>query len=219
MNNNKIVYFISGLGADERVFAQLDLPRVQMVYINWVKPELEDSLSSYAAKLLEQVDLNQEVVLVGLSFGGMLAVELSQLIPNCKTILLSSAATAKAIPRIYKTIGKCKIPQLLPFFIFRQANFFSYYFFGVKAKPHQLLLKEVLFNTDEHFFRWAIDAILGWKSEVVLPNLIQIHGTKDRILPLIEDSEMVIIPNGGHFMVLEQADLVSKALQKVLLEK
>jgi hypothetical protein len=38
------VYFISGLGADRRVFSNLELPNVEVIHIDWVKPSEEDTV-------------------------------------------------------------------------------------------------------------------------------------------------------------------------------
>jgi pimeloyl-ACP methyl ester carboxylesterase len=210
------VYFISGLGADRRVFSNLELPDVEAIHIDWVKPSEEDTMTTYAIKLLPQIDTTVPVILLGLSFGGMLAVELSHLIDNSQTILLSTAITASAIPLRYKLLDKWKVPNKIPFSLVRKTNALTYHFFGIKAAEHKVLLKEILSDTDEYFFRWAIEAILNWENEKVPLHVTQIHGTKDHILPLVETSNLIKVEGGGHLMVLEQADLVTEALRGVL---
>jgi len=212
----KKVYFVSGLGADERVFRNLKLPNVEVIHINWIKPSEEDTMTSYAAKLLVQIDVSIPVCILGLSFGGMLAVELGHLIADCQVVLLSSAVTASAIPLRYKLLGKWKVPNKVPFSIIRKANAWTYYYFGIKRGQHKALLADILVHMDEYFFRWAIQAILTWENEKVPFNLTQIHGTKDKILPLVETSNLIKVKGGGHFMVLEEADLVTKVLKDIL---
>lgn len=212
----KKVYFISGLGADRRVFSDLKLPNIEVIHIDWVKPAAEDTMRTYAKKLLAQIDTSVPVTILGLSFGGMLAVELSHLIEDSETILLSTAVTASAIPLRYKLLGKWKVPDKVPFSLIRKANAATYYFFGIKSKVHKALLKEILLDTDEHFFRWAIQAILTWENEKVPLHVTQIHGTKDYILPLVKTPKLIEVEGGGHFMVLEQADLVTDVLKRIL---
>jgi len=212
----KKVYFISGLGADRRVFSNLELPDVEAIHIDWVQPSEDDTMATYAVKLLPQIDTTVPVILLGLSFGGMLAVELSHLIEDSQTILLSTAVTASAIPLRYKLLGKWKVPNKVPFTLIRKANALTYHFFGIKIAAYQSLLKDILLETDEHFFRWAIEAILNWENEKVPLHVTQIHGTKDHILPLVETPNLIQIEGGGHFMVLEQADLVTEVLRRVL---
>jgi pimeloyl-ACP methyl ester carboxylesterase len=214
----KKVYFISGLGADRRVFSDLELPNIEAVHIDWVKPSEEDTMTTYARKLLAQIDTSVPVTILGLSFGGMLAVELSHLIKNSQTILLSTAITASAIPLRYKLLGKWKVPNKIPFSLIRKTNAATYHFFGIKSKANKALLKEILLDTDEYFFRWAIQAILNWENEKVPLHATQIHGTKDHILPLVKTPKLIEVEGGGHFMVLEQANLVTEVLKRVLSE-
>lgn len=212
----KKVYFISGLGADQRVFAHLDLPNIEAIYIDWVKPSEEDTMATYAAKLLPQIDTTVPVTLLGLSFGGMLAVELSHLIEDSQTILLSTAITASAIPLRYILLEKWHVPEKIPFSLLRNANALTYHFFGIKTAGYKVLLKDILAHTDEHFFRWAIQAILHWENEKVPLHVTQIHGTEDKILPLVETPNIIQVEGGGHFMVLEQAAEVTEILKQIL---
>ena len=209
----KDVYFISGLGADYRAFSKLTLS-VNMVHIQWLPSNEEDSIATYAQKLLPQIDTNQPVTLVGLSFGGMVAVELSKLISNCKVILLSSAPTPAAIPKTYKLFSAEKWIDKIPAFVFTKPNFIVYQMFGVRSKEHKALLKLILKETDPIFFKWALKAVLSWKNETLPTDLTQIHGTKDFILPKYGE-DIIEIPNGGHLMVLEQAKEISAVLNRL----
>jgi len=54
-------------------------------------------------------------------------------------------------------------------------------------------------------------------EEIVAPeNLIRIHGTNDKLLPLRDSKNVITIKDGGHLMVLEQANEVSTALNSIL---
>lgn len=208
------VYFISGLGADYRAFSKLTLS-VNMVHVQWVQSDDSDSIATYAQKLLSQIDTNQSVILVGLSFGGMVAVELSKLIPNCKVILLSSAPTPAAIPKTYKLFSAEKWIDKVPAFVFTKPNFMVYRMFGVKSRENKALLKLILKETDPVFFKWALKAVLSWRNEVLPTDLTRIHGTKDFILPK-HGEDVIPISGGGHLMVLERAREISEVLNRVL---
>lgn len=208
------VYFISGLGADKRVFSELDLPNINCVYIDWVNPDMNDTVVTYSHKLLPQIDTTQAVILVGVSFGGMLATELTKVIPNCQTILLSSAPSMNQIPLIYKWLTQLKLPDLVPFAAFKTMTPMTYFYFGVTAQRHKELLKTVMQDTDEAFFRWAIKAITHWRNTNLPKNLYYIHGTKDRILPKIPQ-DAITIDDGGHLMVLSHSVEVSLALLSI----
>ncbi|WP_052598385.1 alpha/beta fold hydrolase [Aureispira sp. CCB-QB1] len=129
---------------------------------------------------------------------------------------MSSAVTASAIPLRYRLLGQWKIPDKIPFSILQKTNALTYYFFCIKTKQYQVLLNNILQDTEEHFFRWAVQAIVNWKNEKVPLDLIQIHGTNDKILPLVKTPSLILVKGGGHFMILEQADQVAQILNDIL---
>lgn len=80
------VYFISGLGVDERAFKNIILPENYSVHnIRWIELLEKESLESYSTRLIAQIDQQKPFALVGLSFGGMIAAEISNQIPVNKT--------------------------------------------------------------------------------------------------------------------------------------
>ena len=92
------IYCISGLGADEGVFQYLDLSFVKPVFINWISPLKNETLSAYALRLQQKFIHEESPVIVGLSLGGMVATEIAKSNPSAKVIIVSSAKTKKEIP-------------------------------------------------------------------------------------------------------------------------
>src|SRR5437764_11227763 len=91
------VYLISAMGGDERVFQQLDLSFCNPVFINWIEPLKTENITQYAGRLKEQIK-DPEPIIGGLSFGGMVAVEIAKQLPAKKIILISSSKSKKEIP-------------------------------------------------------------------------------------------------------------------------
>ena len=73
----KHIYCISGLGADERVFSKFQFPEHELHFIKWIIPEKKESIQSYAQKLIGQVQ-DDYPILIGLSFGGMMCIEMAK---------------------------------------------------------------------------------------------------------------------------------------------
>lgn len=211
----KHCYLFSGLGVDERVFQYVDLPDCNVHFIKWIPPVKKESIEDYASRLLAQIE-TVEPVLVGLSFGGMVAIEVAKLIKTEKVILISSAKTKNEIPFYYRLAGMLNLHQLLPAGLMKQGNFISYWIFGISNKRDKELLNAILKDTDAGFLTWAIDKIVNWKNTRVPNNLIHIHGTADRILPIgfVAPDERIV--GGGHFMVVDKAGQVSELLRKYL---
>lgn len=73
------LYLIGGLGADERVFKYLNI-NVKTQIINWILQEPNEELKSYAKRLTEQINKNEEFAILGVSFGGIIAIEMAKFI-------------------------------------------------------------------------------------------------------------------------------------------
>ena len=85
------LYFISGLGADKRVFQKLILPEVFIIHhIEWLPLRKTGNHSSRTVRQLSaQIDTTKPFSLVGLSFGGVIAVEMSKFLSPVQTVLIS----------------------------------------------------------------------------------------------------------------------------------
>jgi pimeloyl-ACP methyl ester carboxylesterase len=210
------IYFISGLGADHRAFDKLDLPAYcSKHYIQWLLPNNKETLQLYVKRLLSQIDLTKPFSLIGLSFGGMVAVELGKITNPEKIILISSVANRSQLPWHYKALGHIKFYSYLPLRLMKQKNKITYWFFGTKDKDEQKILGEIITETDSTYLKWALKMISTWKNKVSLPNLIHIHGDADRLFPIQFVKPHITVRKGSHLMVREQADEISKYLKEI----
>jgi pimeloyl-ACP methyl ester carboxylesterase len=197
----KELYIFSGLGADERVFQKLDFSAYSVVFIKWITPIENETIENYASRLLVQITSTRPI-LIGLSFGGMMAVEVAKLIETKKTLLIASAKTSKEIPFYYRFAGKLGIHKMLSAKLLKSSNFLTNWFFGARTRFDKQILKEILIDTDSVFLKWAIDKIVKWSNKTLPANIFHIHGTSDRILPIKFVNFDVEINNGGHLMTL-----------------
>jgi pimeloyl-ACP methyl ester carboxylesterase len=212
----KHIYLISGLGSDERVFRYLDLDAYSVHYIQWIPPMHKENLAAYAARLIKQIT-TPDPVLIGLSMGGMIAVEIGKLISTEKIILISSAKGASELPGYFGFFGKLKLHRYLPDFLLLRPNKVFYNLFGVYNRREKVILRDVLRDTDPKFARWAMDAILEWDNTETRGTVIHIHGTNDKIIPLRNiESPDYIIQDARHSMVFQQPKQITALLKKII---
>lgn len=211
----KSIFIFSGLGADERVFQKLDLSNFEVTYIKWVIPQKKETLTEYASKLLNQIT-EKKPILIGLSFGGIVAIEVSKLIETERILLISSVKSRKEIPFYFRLAGKLRLNKLLPTKMLKSANFITNWFFGTSSHFDKEILKQILRETDPIFLKWAIDRLLHWSHDRVMENVFHLHGTNDRILPNRFLKCDVLVEAGGHLMVLNKAKQVSKIINNQL---
>lgn len=99
-------------------------------------PLRNESLKAYVQRLSAQIDTSEEFAIVGVSFGGIVAVELNKIICPKQTILISSAMTSKQLPRAYVALGKTGILNLIPNFLIKPPQFVMYFMFGAVNKKN-----------------------------------------------------------------------------------
>lgn len=207
------LYLLSGLGADKRVFDFLDLHGFKLIHIDWIKPLEDEKIESYARRLLHQIKTRRPTM-IGVSFGGIIAIEIAKHIEINKLILISSVKTKADIPFRYRLAGNLWMNKLIPAPLYRKANFVVYWLFGVRKKKEKELLKTIMDDADNDFVDWATNEIVTWENEKQVPNVVTIHGTADRIFPFKEADHKV--KRGGHLMVVSKADEVSRILRSIL---
>lgn len=211
------IYFFSGLGGDKRVFSKLKLPeKFHIHHIDWIAPVKKESLAAYAKRISAKIDQSKPAILIGLSFGGIIAVEIAKLIRPKQVILISSVSLRQQIPWYYRLAGALQLPALVPTAILKSANPILFRLFGTFGKEQQQLLRMILKDTDPHFLKWAIRMLPNWNHKTKIPNLVQIHGTKDLLLPLKPDQADIWVQNGGHLMVYNQHQELSNILTAII---
>lgn len=201
-----MVYLISGLGADERVFQFLNFNETEHRFITWLAPLQNEGLSAYCQRLIEaQIVRSNNIILVGVSFGGIVAQEIAKLIPVQKVIIVSSIKTSDEFCWQIKLVRKLQLHRLMPNSLMKIANTLTAnYYFSTKTKDESKLLAQIIADTDVKFLSWAIHKLMNWVNEHYPPNLIHIHGTADRIFPLKYIRNAIEIPKGGHFMMVNK---------------
>lgn len=206
-------YFISGLGADSKAFQKLKIANEIFVqHIDWIEPIKNESLANYCLRLSKCIDRSEDFILIGLSFGGIVAIEIAKLLLPKKVIIISSISTHHEIPFIYRFIGYSGLHRLAPSFLFKKPNVFVFWFFGAKTAGEKRLFKHFLHTSSPFFLKWAIDKILCWKNEQRPLNIFHIHGTEDRIFPVNLTKADVKVEGGRHFMVYSKAETISEIL-------
>jgi len=209
-------YFISGLGADKKAFQKIKLPAVyEPVFLDWIPPQKNESLSDYARRFSSLIKNDDAFILIGLSFGGMLASEIARLRSPMKTIIISSLASSTELPWYFKSAGRVGLHKAVPI-KFLKAGSILKNFMGVRSKEDKAIIYNYAKFADPDLVRWSIQAIVNWNQPDRLPGIVHLHGSNDRMLPIKYTHPDYIIKNGGHLMIFNKADEVNKILNEVL---
>jgi pimeloyl-ACP methyl ester carboxylesterase len=213
----KRIYCISGLGADHRLFQRIAVDGYELVAVPWVPFNAADTVETYAVKMAAQIP-EAEPVILGLSFGGMLAVEIARRQPVKKAILISSAKTAGELNIPGGKIARWVLDiGIIPRYFLGIPHPITLAYLGAKAKEDRTFLKDVIWDSDQRFTKWALKAIGRWKSASYPANIVHIHGTADKVIAAAKVKPDFWIEGGSHIMIYNRADEINKIISQSLL--
>jgi len=210
------IYLIPGLGADCRIYNNIDLNDNEVICVDWIEPHKTDTLSTYAQKLIYHYHITQNSVIIGNSLGGMIAVEIAKIIPVAKVIQISSIKTVDEAPWYFGLLRVIPFYKPIPGKAFTGMEFLIKPFFGHMNEADNWLFVDMLKKTSPVFLKWAMDAILKWDNTVIPKNVFQITGDKDLVFSYKRIKDAIIIKGGTHIMIFERAKEVNKILKKLL---
>jgi esterase/lipase len=92
------VYFMPGMAASSEIFERIQLPDTvfQSHLLEWFLPEQQESLQDYAKRMVKNIK-HDNVILIGVSFGGILVQEMKHFL-NVKKVIIISSVKSKGKP-------------------------------------------------------------------------------------------------------------------------
>jgi len=211
----KKLYCISGLGADEKIFVKLKVSNAELVHIPWPEYDDYDELPCYAQKVSALIP-DDDPIILGVSLGGMIGVEICKIRPVKKLILISSAKTKSEMPSYDGLFGKLIKSKVIPPFLYKTPNPVLYKKFGAETFDDEAMLNMILKASDGRFMKWAMRAIALWQNDTYNEPVAHIHGCEDRMILAENVHAHEWIDDGGHMMIYNRAEEVSKFVQREL---
>lgn len=211
------MYILSGLGADERVFTEIDFGPFDPVFIPWEPLQSTDqTFESYILQLSKQVT-SPNPILIGISLGGIVAQEMSTLFNNCPVLIIASVKNRRELSPFMRFSGKIGMHKLIPMNRMLKTKWLNYWLFGTKTDREKKILDQILADSDPVFTKWAIGQVANWKRRDPVPaTVLHIHGDSDRIFHIGNVNPNYMIPGGTHFMTVSQPEKLSRVIQDAL---
>ena len=204
------IYCISGLGADHRVFGNIQISGYTLTDLSWFRPNINETLQAYAARLSVNIT-DKAPVIIGLSLGGMLATEIAKLIPAARVFIISSARTSAELLFSFSLTKWLAQKDLVPSVSMIPAKVLFY--LGGHSSQERQLLYSMFTASDPYFVRWGIKAIVLWDNCIRPENVFHIHGTADRLIIPQYVQPDAWIKGGSHFMIYDRAAEISTIIQ------
>ncbi len=208
-----------GLAASPDIFEHIKLPQDQfrIHYLDWFVPDSGMTLSGYAEKLSREVK-DEDPVLIGVSFGGMLVQEMARFVGARRVIIVSSVKCRREMPRRLLLARYTRLHRLLPTSLVNNVEVLSRFAFGETIGKRLKLYERYLGMRDTRYLDWAIDQIVNWEREEPVPGLIHLHGEKDAVFPYSYVGECITVPDGTHTMILHRYRWFNEHLPAIILQ-
>ncbi len=210
------IFLIAGLGADTRIYKNIDLGSHEVIRVDWIEPDKIDTLATYAQKLIFQYDVNAGSVIIGNSLGGMIAVEIAKIVSVQKAILISSIKTIDEAPWYFPLFRRFPVYKLIPGQLFSKLGFLIKPIFGKMNGGSGRLFNDMLKRSSPIFLKWAMGAVLHWDNKTIPTNIYQLAGDKDLIFPYKKLKNVILVKGGTHIMVFDKAVEINKILKGIL---
>lgn len=208
-----IIYAIPGIGTTKELFQNIAVAGHELKILEWPAAEKQFTMTDYAKAFIPQIDTQQPVNLMGVSFGGMLCAELSHHISTKKVVLISSCRNRREFPFLLRFLRVVPVHKLISERLFRRLVERTYYVFGFdKNLAHAFAA--MAWQMPPHYFSRCIDYIIQWKRTDDHPSIVSIHGDADRLLTPTNIRKGYSIKGGSHVMVLEKANDINPILSK-----
>ena len=214
-----VIYCFPGQGSDSRLFdsIRIDTALYKLSFIKYHTPEKWMNMKDFAYSLISQIDTLNPFVLLGVSLGGMLCIELNEKLKPLKTIIISSAKNRNEFPVRYRFQKTIPLYKVLPK---------SFLLVGAKMmqplvepdrNKNKETFKKMLNEKNATYMKRSINLIIKWERTENTDKSYHIHGDNDRTLPIryIQNPDYIVV-NGSHMMTLTRWAEISCILSDIL---
>jgi hypothetical protein len=195
-----------GMAANPTVFERIDLPdkEFKMVWLSWEIPKKEESLKAYAKRMVEPIEKDKPVVLIGVSFGGVLVQEMSRFLMIKRLIIISSVKSKQELPARMKLARYSGIYKILPTGLLNYITQIEKLPVGSTIRKRLKLYQQYFSMKDKYYINWAIKELLCWEQVEPIEDIVHIHGDEDLVFPIKNISDCIGIAKGTHIMILNK---------------
>lgn len=208
-----------GMAANPSIFEYISLPSdtFQVHWLEWKLPTKDESLESYAKRMIAEIE-HDDVVLLGVSFGGILVQEMSKYMALRKLFVVSSVKSHHELPKRLKILKYTKGYKILPTRLAANVDNLAKFSFGKAIKKRLELYKKYLSVNDKDYLDWAIKQVVHWDQERPNPDAIYIHGDNDFVFPHSCQGNCIVIKGGTHIMIINKYKWFNENLPKLILQ-
>lgn len=211
------VYFMPGMAASPRIFERIKLPEkhFEMHWLSWKLPDVGESLEDYAQRMAKDV-IHENIILIGVSFGGILVQEMKKFLNVKKVIIISSVKSHTELPTHMNLARDTSFYKILPTGLLNYLDQIERLPVGNTIRKRIELYKNYMVMNNKTYLDWSIDKVLNWKNAVPDEDLIHIQGDEDIVFPIKNITNCITIKGGTHIMILNRYKWFNEHLPELL---
>lgn len=171
-------------------------------FINWPDYRGEKTYSEVARRVVQEYDISNGDVVGGSSLGGMVALEIADIISPEAIILLGSAITHQEVQNLLSLISP--LASLTPISVVQ-----------VLVGKNKNLVSSMFADSNPAFICAMCGYLNSWMGyQGSLDNVFRLHGKKDVVIPC-PTSGSDIVEDAGHLIAMTHVAETAAFLKKV----
>lgn len=185
------LYLLPGMGATAAMYQGPWHALCETTFLDWPDYHGEQHLRAVAERLIEEYQIPQQSAVGGSSLGGMVALEIAQLLDSHQVFLIGSALHKAEINRLLRLLA--------PF-----ANITPLRLTQILAGSCSWDIGDMFQQSDPEFIRAMCLAIEQWPGST-LPDerIVRIHGNNDHFITCPTDA--CVVNGAGHLLAMTHA--------------
>lgn len=211
------VYFIPGMAAGKEIFGNISLPqeKYEIHVLEWLIPENGESLKEYAKRMASRIT-EPNAILIGVSFGGVVAQEMSLLLDLKKIIIISSVKTRHELPRRMRWSSATGLYKLIPTSLVLSVEDLTKFAVGPKSRKRLRMYQKYLHVRNKQYLDWALEKMITWDRIEKLQDVIHIQGDRDPVFPVKYMDNYISVSGGTHIMILNKASEITQKIREII---
>ncbi len=208
------IIMLPGLNGDPRVFAHQVAAFPGSIVVQWPVPLHVERLSEFAKRLARSLNPPMPCAVIGVSFGGIVAIELCKHLDARCCILIASSRDANGLPRsirLARSFTTAVPPAMISHALRAGWSTAAASLPGVQRRTRRLS------PAQKHLQQWALRQL--FTCQLSRPRscpVVQIHGDSDHQFPAGVASADHVIRGGGHLITLTHSDEVNAAMSAAI---
>lgn len=205
---------ITGFGLDKRAFAPLRLPEDRFALFDLIPALPDESLRDYALRMAKAMGAGPDDVVGGISFGGMLALEIAKALETRAVLLIASATHPRYIRKRF-LLWSHLVPYAPDVLIRRVFALIPAVLSWQRmlSPPGQALLTDIMTRFPMDLLRSLPPKMRKWEGCPPAVPLRQIHSEGDWVIRLNgSPPDLTVVKGRNHLLTVSHPEAVRKFL-------